>query len=131
MGELSVLLDTCTFIWMTVDPARLSRSAIDVISDPSNRRLFSSISVLEMAVKTRLGKLKLHAPLDQVVREGLRNGVVTELALTSQHAIAVSSLPMHHRDPFDRVLIAQAIEEGVPIVTDDREFASYGHPIIW
>ena len=126
-----VLLDTSAFIWMSVDPARLSSRAASVISDPADVRLLSAASVFEMAVKIGLGKLTLRAPLEQIVRDGLAKGVVDELPVTISHSLAVERLPTHHRDPFDRLLVAQATVAGVPIVTSDPLIAKYGVPIVW
>jgi PIN domain nuclease of toxin-antitoxin system len=125
------LLDTCTFIWMSTDPNRLSSTARAAIADPANRRFLSAISVLELAIKTRLGKLTLHAPLERLIREGLQNGAIEELPVQIAHALAVEQLPPHHRDPFDRLLIAQATVEGIPLITDDAEIRKYQVAVIW
>src|SRR5579859_258393 len=123
---MTVLLDTSAFIWMSIDPARLSSRAASVIADPSNIRLLSSASVFEMAVKIGLGKLTLHAPLQHVVQEGLAKGVIDELPVTISHSLMIERLPFHHRDPFDRLLVAQATVAGIPIVTNDPLIAKYG-----
>jgi PIN domain nuclease of toxin-antitoxin system len=128
---MTVLLDTSAFIWMSIDPSRLSTRAASVIADPSNVRLLSAASVFEMAVKIGLGKLTLHAPLELVVQDGLAKGVVDEFPITISHSLMVERLPTHHRDPFDRLLVAQATVAGVPIVTSDPLIAKYGVPLIW
>jgi len=128
---MTILLDTCAFIWMSTDEGQLSVAAREAIADPANIRLFSAMSVFEMAIKTQIGKLTLHAPLDRLISEGFHSGAIEELPVTIEHAMAVSALPFHHRDPFDRMLIAQARVMNVPIVTRDSAFAAYGVRVIW
>lgn len=128
---MTMLLDTCAFIWMSTDESRLSPVARAAVGDPANRRLLSAISVLEMAIKVRLGKLTLNAPLDALVRDGLQNGGIEELPVAIRHSLAVEHLPQHHRDPFDRLIIAQAIVEGIPLVTDDAEIRKYAVRVLW
>jgi PIN domain nuclease of toxin-antitoxin system len=116
---------------MSTDESRLSPVARAAIDDPENRRLLSAITVMELAIKTRLGKLTLRAPLEEAVRKGLQNGVIAELPVTIKHALAVEHLPLHHKDPFDRLIIAQAIVEGIPLVTDDAEIRKYAVNVMW
>lgn len=105
---MNVLLDTHAFLWMMTDETKLSPLARSTLADLANRRFLSSISGVELAIKTRIGKLTLYAPLEQVIREGLAKGMIEELPVRFDHAVALAQLPMHHRDPFDRLLIAQA-----------------------
>ncbi len=128
---MKLLLDTCTFLWMSTNEDSLSTIARSAITDPANRRFLSSISVMELAIKTKLRKLVLHAPLEQVVHEGMRRGVVEELPVAIEHSLAVARLPLLHRDPFDRLLIAQSQVEGMPLVTNDAAIRQYAVQIIW
>jgi PIN domain nuclease of toxin-antitoxin system len=127
---LKLLLDTHVFIWwMTAEP-RLTSQVRQGICDPGNELFLSSISVVEMAIKIRLGKLRLDGPLEQFVVRGMVQGQVSELPLTIRHALELASLPLHHRDPFDRLLLAQAIAERMSLVTQDSQLRPYGVNLI-
>lgn len=128
---MRLLLDTHVLIWWLEGNPRLSAGAQTAISDPANEMLLSSASVIEMAVKVRLGKLALTMPLDQFWKKAHQVLGASELPLHSQHAFALQNLPMHHRDPFDRLLVAQATVEGLHLVTADAEIAKYPIPIVW
>ena len=128
---MTILLDKCAFIWMSTDETRLSAIARSALADPNNRRLVSAISVLEMAIKFRLKKLKLNAPLHRAVEERMGRGVIDELPVTIEHALAVERLPLHHGDPFDRLIIAQALTENLAVITNDSQFQKYAVPIVW
>jgi PIN domain nuclease of toxin-antitoxin system len=122
-----LLLDTHAVLWWLADDPSLSRSAREAIAEPANEVLVSAASVWEIAITRALGKLT--APDDLVstiADEGL-----AFLAVTPGHAWRAGELPMHHRDPFDRLLAAQALVEGIPIVTADRRFAPYGVGVRW
>ena len=128
---MTVLLDTCTFLWMATDEKQLSPTAMAVLADPTNRRLLSAISVLEISIKTRIGKLKLNGSVEQVVRLGMLKGVIGPFPVSIEHSLAVANLPLHHRDPFDRLIVGQAMAEGIPVVTNDVEIRKYAVQIIW
>lgn len=122
-----IVLDTHALLWWLLDPARLSRRAYAAIEDPDTDVFVSAVTALEIGVKRSLGKLR--APdelLDDVVARGFE-----WLPVQPAHGWAVADLPLHHRDPFDRLLIAQARLEGLGIVTTDRNFTAYGVPVIW
>lgn len=121
------LVDTHALLWWLENDPGLSASARALLADPSNELLISSASVLEIAIKRSLGKLRAPDSLVEVVS---REGFVF-LAVTPWHAWRVDSLPHHHRDPFDRLLIAQALVEGIPIVTGDPAFGAYGVGVRW
>jgi PIN domain nuclease of toxin-antitoxin system len=124
-----VLLDTAVLIFAVEAPDRLSKRAAAVLKNPDNVRELSSISLTEIAVKTAMGKLRISAP---TARQALDDLVVRILPFTSDHAFRLFELPLHHRDPFDRQIIAQALSEEVAIVTPDRQFGSYrGLKLIW
>lgn len=117
-----LLLDTHAFLWWLVDDPRLGEKARGVIADPANEVFVSAASGWEAAIKAVLGKLELPGPLDAVVEE---EGF-THLPISFFHGEQAGSLPPHHRDPFDRMLVAQAQAEGLTVVTADPDIAAYG-----
>ncbi|MDP9434827.1 MAG: type II toxin-antitoxin system VapC family toxin [Actinomycetota bacterium] len=116
-----VLLDTHVALWW-LDDQPLSRVAHDAIADPTRAVHVSLASLWELAIKHSVGRFRLRDDLDQVLVD---NGIEL-LAMTAAHALAVRDLPLHHRDPFDRMLVAQALVEGLTLVTRDRRLAEYG-----
>ena len=104
---MKLLLDTHAFIWWDSDPTKLSPSVLAAISDPANEVWLSVVSVLEMAIKAQLGKLSLRLPLADIVAQQQANGLQV-LSLMLSHTLAVEGLPLVHKDPFDRLLVAQA-----------------------
>jgi PIN domain nuclease of toxin-antitoxin system len=123
-----LLLDTHALLWALSAPARLPASTARAIRDPSNAVYVSAASTWEIAIKAALGKVS--ADVDEVVRTAAAVGFA-ELPISNKHAQRVRSLPAHHRDPFDRMLIAQAMVEGLMVVTHDREFSAYKVSIEW
>jgi len=124
-----VLLDTAVLIFAVEAPDRLSKRAIGVLKDPDNVRELSSISLTEIAIKATLGKLSISAAS---ARQALDDLDVRVLPFTSDHVFRLFALPVHHRDPFDRQIIAQALCEDIAIVTPDEAFSHYrGLKIIW
>jgi PIN domain nuclease of toxin-antitoxin system len=124
-----VLLDTAVLIFAVEAPDRLSKRAVAALKNPENVRELSSISLTEIAVKASLGKLSISA---LIARQALDDMDVRVLPFTSDHAFRLFELPVHHRDPFDRQIIAQALSEDIAIVTPDRHFSSYsGLKLIW
>jgi PIN domain nuclease of toxin-antitoxin system len=109
----------------------LSPTAKTAIADPNNEVYVSAICAWEIAIKMTIGKIQLADPLDFFMSEGMRNARAVELRIRSSHAVRVASLPLHHRDPFDRLLIAQAATESLAIVSSDHQFKPYGLPVIW
>jgi PIN domain nuclease of toxin-antitoxin system len=122
---LRVLLDTQCWLWLQVSPERLSPAALKVAESSDNELLFSAASSWEIAIKNALGRLPLPAPPADYVPERMRSSGVVALPISHAHALQVASLPHHHRDPFDRLLIAQAQVERVPILTADPVFDRY------
>lgn len=120
------LLDTHTLLWWIDDPNLLSGPARAAIADPSNDIVVSAVTCWEIAIKRGLGKLT--APVDLVALS--RQCGFRELPITIEHALVTESLPLHHRDPFDRLLIAQAIVETATVITRDPNFVTYGVPTI-
>jgi PIN domain nuclease of toxin-antitoxin system len=127
---MKLLLDTHAFMWWDNDPAQLSPRALAELRDPANTVWFSVISVWEMVIKSQLGKLTLHLPLSQIVTQQQANGLQV-LAATLEHTLAVEALPPVHKDPFDRLLAAQANVEAAEFVTADPIFARYPVRVLW
>ena len=126
---MRVLLDTVAFLFAIGDPDRLSRKARTVMGDPANQRELSVISLAEIAMKNAAGKLNLSRE-DAV--EALSRLQVSMLPYAEAQVFELMTLPVHHRDPFDRMLIAQALAEDVPVITCDKEFRKYkGLEVIW
>lgn len=121
---MRVLLDTHAFLWANSDPGRLEPHR-GVVEDPANQRLVSAVTSWELAIKVAVGRLVLPDTPTRWVPERLRALAATPLAIDHRHALAVADLPAIHRDPFDRLLVAQARALGVPILTADRVIARY------
>lgn len=128
---MRVLLDTHALLWWSVDDGRLSELARDTIRDGRNEVLVSAASVWEIAIKSAKGRLELPSPVEQYMDDRLRRNRWSPLAIDFRHVIRAASLPDHHRDPFDRALIAQAQVERLPIVTTDAAITRYEVETIW
>ena len=122
---MRILLDTHAWLWMVVSPERLSATGRRLLAAPGNELLLSAASALEIVIKWNLKKLTLPASPERAVPEWMNRTGVTPLPVLHRHALRVADLPLHHRDPFDRLLVAQALVEDVPILTADRSFAKY------
>ena len=128
---MKLLLDTHAFLFWVYAPEQLGEQARLLISDRRNEVFFSVASSWEIAIKVGLGKLKLDGALDEVIpQELLRNGF-TLLPIDHAHVLSVSALPRRHGDPFDRLLICQAIAAGLTLVTRDDKLKGYGVPLAW
>ena len=125
---MKLLLDTHLLLWAAGEPDRLSAEARSLINNPENELLFSAASLWEVAIKRGLGRhdFKVDARL---LRRGLLDNGYSELPIGSDHVVAIESLPTLHKDPFDRVLVAQATVEGVTLLTIDSLVAQYRGPI--
>ena len=128
---MRILLDTHVFIWWMADDERLSRIAYEILADRDSELLWSAASTWELAIKASLGKLHLPEPVDAYVRSRMRSQGLGPLPIYDDHAAAVQGLPWHHRDPFDRLLVAQAKVEGVPLLTGDPWIRQYEVKTIW
>jgi len=128
---MRVLLDTHALLWVVAESSSLSATARAIIGDRGNRKLVSMASLWEIAIKCSLGKLELALPLDELIATHLTPRQVQLLQIGIPHLLTLTSLPHYHRDPFDRLLIAQAISEDVPIVSNDDHFDPYGVERIW
>jgi PIN domain nuclease of toxin-antitoxin system len=126
-----LLLDTSTFIWCLHSPERLSPKSQRLLVDPNAELLLSIASVWEMAIKEGMGKLRLKASLNDIIQLGKEHLFIRLLPIEIEHVIHTSQLPPHHRDPFDRLLIAQAALENLTIVTSDHKITRYPVPVLW
>jgi PIN domain nuclease of toxin-antitoxin system len=126
-----LLLDTCTFLWIVGDAKELSRRARELFADPANDAFLSAASAWEIAVKHRLGKLPLPAPPDEFVPgQRIAHGI-DPLTVDEESALHVAKLPDLHRDPFDRILVAQALVGGLVLLTPDDPIRQYPVRTLW
>lgn len=125
---MKLLLDTHLLLWAAMQPDRLSSTAIELMNHPGNELLFSAASLWEIAIKSGLGRADFQME-PRVLRRGLLDNGYDELVITSEHAVAVDTLPPIHKDPFDRILVAQAQVEGITLLTSDPWVAKYPGPV--
>jgi PIN domain nuclease of toxin-antitoxin system len=126
-----ILLDTCTFLWLITDDTALPASARNVFLDPDNDVYLSAVSVWEIAVKNSLGKLPLPASPDRFIPAQRESHGITSLPLEEQAVLYLSKLPQLHRDPFDRVLVCQAIQHELTLLTPDPLITQYAVRTAW
>lgn len=125
-----VLLDTQALIWLAREPQKLSPSAMTYLKF-ANELLLSYASVWEMAIKVKTGKMQLGLPLEEFIETNVEKHVLKLLLITLPHIYHTQQLPLHHRGPFDRLLIAQSITENIPVVSSDAAWDAYGVNRIW
>jgi PIN domain nuclease of toxin-antitoxin system len=128
---MRVMIDTHIFIWYVQNSQRLNSSVVNLINDGKNDILFSTASVWEMAIKQSTGKLNLGVPYASFIEEQMRLNNMELLPIKLEHLEVVTSLPFHHRDPFDRLLISQALVENIPILSIDVAFDDYPVQRLW
>lgn len=128
---MTCLLDTHCFLWFIRNDLRLSRRADGILRDGRNHVLLSVASVWEMVMKAETGRLPLPRPLGDFLQDQVLHNAISVLPIRLEHALRLEGLPMHHRDPFDRMLVAQAMEEDVPILSADPVLRAYPAEIIW
>jgi PIN domain nuclease of toxin-antitoxin system len=128
---MRLLLDTHTFLWFVLNDPQLSTSAKALIEDPANDILISPASYWEIAIKVGLKKLDLFAPYDDFMHRGIVGNDFEIIPIEPKHTSILTTLPLHHKDPFDRLLAAQAMVEGTPIVSVDVAFDPYGVTRLW
>jgi PIN domain nuclease of toxin-antitoxin system len=122
---MKLLLDTHVFIWWADQPEKLSPAALSALEDEANELLLSVASVWEMQIKIQLGKLKLSLPLKDLIKNQQETNDIRVSPVALTHVLALDALPFHHKDPFDRLLIAQSIEEDLTLVTADSQLSAY------
>lgn len=127
---MRLLLDTHIFLWLIAGSERLRDPARSLLIDAENEALLSVASLWEIAIKVNLGKLTLERPFEELIPEQLSVTEIDQLPIRMEHLAALLKLPLHHRDPFDRLIIAQALAEGLPVLSSDPEFQKYPVQVI-
>jgi len=128
---MKLLLDSHAFIWWDENPSRLGPAANRACFDPANELVLSVASVWEIQIKVMLGKLGLRKPLRQMLADQVVQNGLEVLPVNLEHALRLDSLPSLHKDPFDRLLVSQALVDGCSLVTHDQAIAQYPVPVIW
>jgi PIN domain nuclease of toxin-antitoxin system len=128
---VKLLLDTCTFLWLTKGREKLSANAIEAFTDPKNEVYLSSVSAWEIIVKYHLGKLSLPISPDKFIPKERKRHIITRLDLSEQDTFHLLKLPNPHKDPFDRMLVCQAIEHSLTILTPDPLVTQYPIRSVW
>lgn len=125
---MKLLIDTHLLLWAAVEPERLPAAVRNLFNDKLNEPLFSAASIWEAAIKYALGRADFRLP-PHLLRRGLLDNGYGEIPITSEHGLVAGTLPNIHRDPFDRILVAQATVEGILLLTSDADVARYPGPI--
>jgi PIN domain nuclease of toxin-antitoxin system len=128
---MNYLLDTHVFIWMDSEPLQLSPTVETILKNKSNAVFLSVVSAWEIQIKTQIGKLALSMPVEAVIQEQQKNNGLQILPVTLAHALKVGELLLHHKDPFDRLLVAQAIVEACTLITKEPVLSEYDVKVIW
>ena len=128
---MNLLLDTHTFIWWADEPEKLSENALQALEAENNQLILSIVSIWEIQIKAQLGKLKLSIPLKDLLKSQEHANHLKILPVTQAHIFALEDLPLHHKDPFDRLLIAQSIVETVTVVSADSKLSAYSVTLLW
>ncbi len=128
---MRVLLDTHAFLWLVTDDPKLSDRARSAFLDPRNEMILSAVVSFEITVKCSLHKLNLVEPPREFIENRIRNNGLLPFPITLAHTYRLAHLPFHHRDPFDRLLVAQALEEDLPILSADAALSAYDIERIW
>ncbi|MEA5580714.1 type II toxin-antitoxin system VapC family toxin [Nodularia harveyana UHCC-0300] len=128
---MRILIDTHVFIWWTSDSQKLSFAVYNLLTNPKTQVILSVVSIWEMQIKLSLGKLELKTALPELVEDEVKQNRIELLPLDLSHIYALSNLPNHHRDPFDRLLIAQAKSEELVIISIDEKFDGYDIERLW
>lgn len=128
---MRALLDTHAFLWWISDDRRLSDRAREIIADGRNELYFSAASGWEISIKVDLGRLEVPENLERFIGDQLSRNAITSLPIYLSHALHTRTLPDHHGDPFDRILVSQALLEKLPLLTADRQMARYPVEVVW
>lgn len=128
---MQLLVDTHTFIWWASEPDKLSSTALEACQDATSSLYLSVGSIWEIQIKHQLGKLQLHKPLDEIIQAQQTANDLQVLPIEVSHILELYKLPYHHRDPFDRLLIAQAKVENLSLLSGDSVFSQYAVRVVW
>ena len=128
---MKYLLDTHAFLWFVLDDKRISTEAKSIIEDSKNKIYFSAASAWEMAIKTKLARLKIAGDFESFVIEQLSTNSFVPLSITIAHSLYTERLPKVHRDPFDRILVAQSNLEDLPLISKDKKIRNYEVTMVW
>ena len=128
---MKVIIDTHIFIWLDTQPEKLSKISIDICQNSYNQLYLSMASVWEMQIKMQLGKLKLNIPLNEMIEIQQQENDLNILNISLKHIYQLQMLPLHHNDPFDRIIMAQSLLENMPIISADDKFKSYAVQVLW
>lgn len=128
---MQVLLDTNAFLWWVTDDDKLSKTARSIISNPGNPIFFSVASAWEIVIKSQLGKLPLPEPAKLYVPNRVKHYGFIVISISMKDVLEISNLENHHKDPFDRLLIAQGKTHNLPIITADKKFELYDVEVVW
>ena len=131
MDDRPYLIDTYTLLWIVTDSPKLSDRAKTLYLNPENKIIISLASIWELAIKSSLNKLTLEKPLEEFIDEHIKGNDIQILNIELPHILRIEKLPFHHRDPFDRLIISQQIENNLPVIGSDKEFDQYGIKRIW
>ena len=128
---MSFLLDTGVWLWSVSEPERIAQAGREILADSAQQLFLSPVTSWEVAIKAASGKLQLPEPPGSYVPTRMAHQGLRPLPISHRHCLAVYGLPRHHGDPFDRLLVAQALEENLTLLTADREIRKYDVPLIW
>ena len=128
---MDILIDSNAFIWFVTDDRHLSDLGMGYIQDPNNLIFISIASLWELGIKYSLGKLESQLSGFNIVFEQIESNGFEILPISTEHIQVITSLPMHHRDPFDRIIIAQSLTENIPLISSDSKFDDYGVVRLW
>jgi PIN domain nuclease of toxin-antitoxin system len=126
-----LLLDTHVLLWWDSEPSKIPPSTLQILENPQNNLWISIVSLWEIQIKTQLGKLKLNLPLQDLVAQQQQINGLQLLPIDLRHVLALEALPYHHKDPFDRLLIAQSVAENLVCVSADSVFKQYAISLLW
>ncbi len=127
----NILFDTHTFIWWADEPAKLSSIALAALENEANVLYLSDVSIWEIQIKSQLGKLELKIPLDELINTQKTDNNIEILHIKTEHIIRLSSFPFHHKDPFNRLLLSQAVCQDLELASSDTGFDAYGIDRLW
>lgn len=128
---MNLLFDSHSFVWWREEPRKLSKPAFSAISNPSNNLFLSVASAWELQIKIQTGKFSFSDTIENVIADERHTNRLQVLTVNLAHALYLENLPLHHKDPFDRLLISQAIVENMTLVSDDQKFSMYSANLLW